>query len=257
MENEKTAFSTEKTIRNPKTETTATGAFQAFAALVTEGDPMQVFDSCLVDLPGRQFSCVHGFCDEHPSCLKNDFLTEKIDFHGLTFHPDDRRTWCEMAFPDILRFVHSEYNEANAEYRFIFNHRYIRKDGSISQFIHEGALSIGEDLREPTLNLLAFSEIADIKPDETMILTIFRYHPEQGYRKVFTKVYAGRLESCLTARELEIVRLCHEGLSSKMIAGRLNLSVHTVKNHKRNCMAKTNTHNISELIHYCIRNRWL
>jgi DNA-binding CsgD family transcriptional regulator len=30
-----------------------------------------------------------------------------------------------------------------------------------------------------------------------------------------------------------------------------------VKNHKRNCMEKTQTHNISELIHICIQNRWL
>jgi DNA-binding NarL/FixJ family response regulator len=56
---------------------------------------------------------------------------------------------------------------------------------------------------------------------------------------------------------MEIIRLCHEGLSSKMIAEKLNLSIHTVKNHKRNSMNKTLTHNITELIHLCIKNNWL
>jgi DNA-binding CsgD family transcriptional regulator len=42
-----------------------------------------------------------------------------------------------------------------------------------------------------------------------------------------------------------------------MIADKLNLSIHTVKNHKRNSMDKTMTHNIAELIHLCILNHWV
>lgn len=178
-------------------------------------------------------------------------------FHELDFHPDDRRLWCEMAFPDILRFIRSELVTGYSDYRFIFNHRYIRKDGSISQFMHEGELKFPDESGMPFLNLKAFSEIADIKSDETMILTIFRYSPDDGYRKIFSKVYSAEEECTLSERELEVIRLCQKGLSSKMIAEKLNLSIHTVKNHKRNCMTKTNTHNITELIHLCIQKHWL
>ncbi len=90
-----------------------------------------------------------------------------------------------------------------------------------------------------------------------MILTLFRYNTDQGYQKVFTKVYVKKYNSILSQRELKIIKLCQEGLSSKMIADKLKLSIHTVKNHKRNCMDKTLTHNISELIHLYIKNRWL
>lgn len=90
-----------------------------------------------------------------------------------------------------------------------------------------------------------------------MILTVFSYSVDLGYRKVFRKVYGGKYFSELSQREMEIIRLCHEGFSSKMIAEKLNLSIHTVKNHKRNCMEKTMTHNISELIHMCIQSGWL
>lgn len=220
-------------------------------------NPSLLFGNCLVDHSGRQFACIHGHCNEQPTCFKNSLLQEKIDFHELRFHPEDRRLWCDMAFPDILRFIDSETLAEFPDYRFIFNHRYIRKNETISQFMHEGSLIITNDKQTPLLNLNVFFEIADIKSDETMILTIFKYSADQGYQKVFSKIYSNNITSNLTPRELEIIGLCHEGLSSKMIADKLKLSIHTVKNHKRNCMEKTMTHNISELIHVCIHNRWL
>jgi len=223
-----------------------------------EKNSQPLFDYCLIDYSGRQFACIHqGHCHERSNCFNNELLQENLDFHKLHFHPEDQMLWCEEAFPDILKFIDSEPVVKSPDYRFIFNHRYIRRDGSISQFIHEGSISFGEERLFPILNLKVFFEIADIKTDETIILTIFRYSAEHGYQKVFTKEYGGIYNSILTQREMEIIRLCHEGLSSKMIAERLNLSIHTVKNHKRHCMEKTLTHNISELIHFCFKYNWL
>jgi len=219
--------------------------------------PIDFFSSCLVDFSGKQFSCVHDHCKEHNICFSEDLLANDFNFHELHFHQEDRIMWCDKVFPDILRLISSEPNVETSDYRFIFNHRYIRKDGSISQFMHEGSITFVDDKCLPVLNLKVFFEIADIKADETIVLTIFRHSPEHGYQKIWTKTYSNDKNPALSARELEIISLCHQGLSSKMIAEKLNLSIHTIKNHKRNCMAKTNTHNISELIHVCIQNRWL
>ena len=216
-----------------------------------------LFENCLIDTTGRHFACMNKACSEFPSCFKNDLLVERVEFHEISHHPEDRRLWCDYVFPDILRFINSEPVSDISEYRFIFNHRYIRKDGSVSQFMHEGSLKHISDSQIPILSPDIFFEIADVKSDETMILTIFKYSSDIGYQKVFTKVYSNKATSKLTNRELEIIKLFEEGLSSKMIAERLNISFHTVKNHKRNCMDKTQTHNISELIHVCIQNHWL
>ena len=221
-----------------------------------EKDPQLLFDCCLIDHSGRQFAC-HAHCHAQSSCFKNGLLQDNLDFHELQFHPEDRMLWCEKTLPDILKFIDSEAVMELPDYRFIFNHRYIRTDGSISQFMHEGSLIFANDKCLPVLNLKVFFEIADIKADETIILTIFRYSSNLGYQNVFTKVYSNTLDSPLSQREIEIIRLCHEGLSGKMIAEKLNLSIHTIKNHKRNCMDKTLTHNITELIHLCIKNHWL
>lgn len=216
-----------------------------------------LYGNCLIDHSGRQYTCIHKHCLDDSRCFKNELPDVNFDFQALQLLPEDRQLWCEEAFPDILSFFDSLSVAEHSDYRFSFNHRYIHKDGNISQFLHEGTLIFSNDNSLPVLSLKVFTEIGDIKTDETIVLSIFRYSADQGYQKVFTKVYGETHNSQLSQREIEIIRLCLEGLSSKMIADKLSLSIHTVKNHKRNCMEKTLTHNIAELINLCIRSRWV
>jgi DNA-binding CsgD family transcriptional regulator len=218
---------------------------------------MPLFECCLIDFSGKQFACIHEHCSEPCTCRQNEELLDNLAFHELQFHPVDRMLWSTEAYPDILRFIDSSPANEISDFRFIFNHRYIHKDESISQFMHEGSIYLADNKSLPSLKLNVFAEIGDFKTDETLILTIFSYSDDLGYRKVFRKVYGGKVSGQLSQREMEIIRLCHQGYSGKMIAEKLNLSLHTVKNHKRNCMEKTFTHNITELIHLCLQNGWL
>jgi DNA-binding CsgD family transcriptional regulator len=215
------------------------------------------YSACLIDHSGRQFVCFHEQCRDHSSCIKNSVPDAFIDFRAMHVHPDDKALFCGKIFPDILKFMEQIPASELPDFRLSFNHRYIRTDGSISQFLQEGTLSISDDNHLPVLNLRVFTEIGDFKTDDTMILSVFRFLPNQGYQKVWSKVYENNHNQHLSPREMEIIKLCLEGLSSKMIAHKLNLSIHTVKNHKRNCMEKTLTHNITELINLCIRRHWL
>ena len=219
--------------------------------------PEILFSSCLVDHSGRQFVCIHTNCEGNAICSENLKSRESFAFHSLHFHPEDNKLLCEIIFPDILNFVSSVPETELHNYRFAFNHRCIRDNGGISQFLVEGTFLVSETEYPPVLKITVFSEIGEIKKDENMILTIFLYSAEHGYQKVFTKDYRKTGNSLLSQRELEITRLCFEGMASKTIADKLNLSIHTVKNHKRNMMEKTLTHSITELINLCIVNRWI
>jgi DNA-binding CsgD family transcriptional regulator len=218
---------------------------------------LHFFSQCLVDPNGKQFACLHDHCHDLYSCFRQEVLHEYLAYHALRFYPSDRRLWCQRVYPDIVNFLKPVSADDLPNFRISFNHRYVNKNEAVSQFFHEGTLRIDNNQNEPVLNLKVFSEIGDIKSDDSIILSIYKYSDEYGYEKVFHKIYSDQQDSILTLRELEIIRLCHEGLSSKMIADKLKLSIHTVKNHKRNIMEKTMTHNISELIHLCIQNRWL
>ena len=60
----------------------------------------------------------------------------------------------------------------------------------------------------------------------------------------------------LSDREFEIVKLVEKGLSSKQIAEKLFLSVHTVDNHRSNILDKMNKSTISDAI-YDLKNKGL
>ena len=61
---------------------------------------------------------------------------------------------------------------------------------------------------------------------------------------------------CYSSRELEIIRHIEAGLSSKQIADKLFLSVHTVNTHRRNILENSGKGHISELI-YDLKNQGL
>ena len=64
-----------------------------------------------------------------------------------------------------------------------------------------------------------------------------------------------RPRDLLTPREREVVQLLAEGKSNKEIAATLGVSVHTAETHRSNIMHKLDTHSLSGLIRYAVRNK--
>ena len=63
--------------------------------------------------------------------------------------------------------------------------------------------------------------------------------------------------SQLTQREKEILHLISEGLSTKMIADRCHISVHTVETHRRHLFEKIQVRNAMELVKEASKVYWL
>jgi DNA-binding NarL/FixJ family response regulator len=67
------------------------------------------------------------------------------------------------------------------------------------------------------------------------------------------KTREGQIEKrTLTDREREVLKLVAQGKSSKTIAGKLFISVHTVDRHRANMMAKLNMNKVTDLVKYAI-----
>ena len=58
----------------------------------------------------------------------------------------------------------------------------------------------------------------------------------------------------LTEREIEILSLISEGLSSKQVGEKLFISPRTVDTHRTNLMNKLDIHNIADLIRFALKN---
>ena len=58
----------------------------------------------------------------------------------------------------------------------------------------------------------------------------------------------------LTKREKEILQLVVQGLTSKQMAEKLNLSQRTIDHHRSNLLRKFNRKNSVDLVNYAVRN---
>ena len=74
------------------------------------------------------------------------------------------------------------------------------------------------------------------------------------YEIVFKKIYGSSLlKEGISEREKDVLRLLVEGLTTIQIADKLCISVHTVKTHRKNMLAKCDVKNITELAVRCIK----
>lgn len=69
-----------------------------------------------------------------------------------------------------------------------------------------------------------------------------------------TETSTAGIEVELTEREIEILTLIAEGLSSKQIGEKLFISPRTVDTHRTNMMNKLDIHNIAGLIRFALKN---
>lgn len=62
---------------------------------------------------------------------------------------------------------------------------------------------------------------------------------------------------CLTKREMEVMKLICEGLSSKVISEKLFISVNTVESHRKKILMKLNVKNSIGIVKYAVENNML
>lgn len=79
--------------------------------------------------------------------------------------------------------------------------------------------------------------------------------PLEGECPLYNIVCNPKFNVNLSIRELEIMKLYTEGCKTAEIAGRLFLSIDTVRTHKRNAMQRVGVHSLSEFVDYAHRNK--
>ena len=89
--------------------------------------------------------------------------------------------------------------------------------------------------------------ILDISPDQIVTEKIKRTVINSKTGEILTSTFMPA-EKQLTNREKEILLLIRQGFLSKEIANRLNISIYTVNNHRKNILAKLDVDNVMEAI---------
>jgi DNA-binding CsgD family transcriptional regulator len=182
---------------------------------------------------------------------RDNFLLGGLPASLRNLHPEDFQVFSEKLFPEVLNYYMNLPKSERHDYRVTYNYRYRRKDGI---YIHLQQHSVFTDFNEMHLPARSFSIITDIsacKKDTSLNLTITKLMNGKE-EVVLSKKFSIEKHNLLTSREKEILSLTMKGYTGKEIAGKLFISLNTVRNHKQHMMEKTNTMNIASLIDYAL-----
>lgn len=187
--------------------------------------------------------------------IRQEWL-ETIHLHGTLLedriHPDDRAQMTEF------RIRHAEFiygldpakrNDYQTMYQF-------RMQNARKQYINViSRQQVLEHDRKGKAWMI--SGRLEIAPDQTSRDKIKYAVLNLKTGRVWTPSSPRPTDSALTARELEVLGLAGRGFLSKEIAARLNLSLYTVHNHRKNILAKLGVDTIIEAINRARNGGWL
>ncbi|WP_303310023.1 LuxR C-terminal-related transcriptional regulator [Hymenobacter sp. BT730] len=178
------------------------------------------------------------------------FLTGGLDFTFSIVHPDD--------LPGLVRFLELEMDYLDAipegqhrlNYRSSYDYRLRCLNGNYMRVLQRNAVLDLNQEGHVLRTLLIISNISHLKKDHSLMTNIISDQKTDLLYTYDTESHTLSTDNVLSKRELEILRLLGRDFTSKDIADKLFISVHTVETHRRNMLEKTNIKDTSKLVSF-------
>lgn len=133
------------------------------------------------------------------------------------------------------------------------------KDGTLKHVLVQSIPILFNKEMEVIYFLNIISDISELKTNREYTHYILDSSDEKKINKILLHSNPSmdhqRME--ISKSELKVLRLMSNGLSSKQIADKLFLSEHTVKNHRKNMLAKSECESSSELVKRAVMEGWI
>jgi PAS domain S-box-containing protein len=179
-----------------------------------------------------------------------------LDIYGITrddFNPIATAGLEERVFPDDRGRVHESLQRALSERSaFTLEYRGVRSDGRVRTLRNRGEVIV-DDLGEPIRVVGVAQDITDAKLAQQALQSTSSELERRATELQELALRAGggpepQRRAPLTTRQLEILRLVAEGLTSVEISRRLFVSEATVKWHVKQILTKTRSSNRAEAV---------
>ncbi|MBE9586599.1 LuxR family transcriptional regulator [Mucilaginibacter sp. JRF] len=180
-------------------------------------------------------------------------LGEGPSFINSLLHPYDFKVYNEKIFPANIACLKKYADTDYKNLLFTVNCRLRDGKGKYCALrLCSSFISIADD-GTPLLEISALSDISDYKSDVKIVHLIQKYNAQNKISLLNRKCYLPCVNQVLlTKREVDILRWVCEGFSSKQIADKLNISIYTINNHRKNMLRKSQCHNLTELLHNAV-----
>ena len=165
--------------------------------------------------------------------------SQEIDIEKLV-HPDD---WEIVRRIDkkVWEFLDTLPEEEKLAYKYIYELRVLERGKYVRMIYQTRILAFKGD------NFLAMG-IIDIAPEQSANTSVRFQIKNCLTDEIVPFAIESATDTLLTPREREILALAKEGMFSKEISEKLNISVHTVNRHRQNILEKLQVDNMIEAI---------
>ncbi|MDP4284862.1 MAG: response regulator transcription factor [Bacteroidota bacterium] len=186
------------------------------------------------------------------------FLEGGINFTLEKYEKKHLQLLNEEIFPDRLKILKKIPYQEHPNYIFSHNFQFKNRKGECINLLQRNTFIKSDKNNNPLMSFGVITNVNHFKSEIPIIQVVEKINSSdtlEDAETVFKKSYFPNQEGRLfTRREKEILLYLANGLSSKEIANKLNLSEFTVINHRRNMMMKAGSKNVTQLISYALRN---
>ncbi len=190
------------------------------------------------DFASDSFSEIFGY---NLSWIKN--IRKQGDLIEDRIHPDDRDKMTDIQIKHS-RFIYSLSPENRNDYKNSYQFRMLNAKGQYMNIISRQQV-IQTDCNDKAWMIMG---VMDISPDQTLSDNVKYSCMNIKTGEIITNLITSDTEILLTNRERIILEMIGEGLLSKEIADKLDISIYTVSNHRKNILLKLGVNNSIEAI---------
>ena len=165
--------------------------------------------------------------------------SDELDIEKLV-HPDDLEV-VRRIDKKVWEFLDTLPEEEKLAYKYIYELRVLEKGKYIRMIYQTRILAFKDD------NFLAMG-IIDLAPEQSTNTSVRFQIKNCLTDEIVPFTIESATDALLTPREREILALAKEGMFSKEISEKLNISVHTVNRHRQNILEKLQVDNMIEAI---------
>lgn len=198
------------------------------------------------DFASENFADIFGFSHQALKTIQQhgDLLEERM-------HPEDLKQLRKFQIEHGL-FIYSLPDEERNDYEQVFQFRMLNAKDQYINVISRHQV-VEKDRNGKAWIIMG---MMDISPDQMLSDKVKRIVINRKTGEIMTSGFILEYKQ-LTKREKEVLLLIRQGFLSKEIAGKLNLSIHTVNNHRKNILAKLDVDNVIEALNILGNNRQL
>jgi transcriptional regulator, luxR family len=165
--------------------------------------------------------------------------SQELNIENLV-HPDDLEV-VRRIDKKVWELLDTLPEEEKLAYKYIYEMRVLDRGKYVRMIYQMRILAFKDD------NFLAMGMI-DLAPEQSANTSVRFQIKNCLTDEIVPFVIESATDTLLTPREREILALAKEGMFSKEISEKLNISIHTVNRHRQNILEKLQVDNIIEAI---------